>query len=143
MNLTSHMSRIDDVGSLSRIETLLVSLQKLLANELEAIARCDFSDIETLNSEKTALVADLEAAMSASSSSDQSGASQNTELNDLRERVVSATGQVRAMAHANTVLMGDAMSAITAKLGIDTRAQSYDRRARKVTQARRYASKSV
>lgn len=144
MNQSLSWNHVNDLESLGHIEALLGRLQSTLDKELSAVARFDFQDIERIDGEKRELVVELTGFMQSKSGQPALAGQEVGEAErELKRRVVLATGHVRAMIHANSALLGEAIMAITAKLGIDARPQSYDRRARSVVPSRRASSTSA
>lgn len=135
-------------ADLLRTEALLDALYGTLEAEIQAIARCDFEAIARIGVDKEQFLIQLEDAAGTSltlQSEDKlvQAREEGREDKAIRRRVSYAAVRVRAMMRANHALMGEAIGAISAKLGTDTRAQSYDKRARSVGQTRRPSSKSI
>tara|TARA_R110002096_G_scaffold143328_4_gene299316 strand:- start:112049 stop:112474 length:426 start_codon:yes stop_codon:yes gene_type:complete len=141
MNLSASWSAGQDLDSLVKAEALLARLFDVLEQELQAVARFDIEVVTGLDGDKRELVGQLEAL----TGQDKSGsvASTSEEMRDAKARVSLAAGQVRAMIYANSALLGEAIAAITAKLGVDSRVQGYDNRARTVGPTRRSSTTSI
>tara|TARA_R110002073_G_scaffold140253_10_gene290889 strand:- start:53367 stop:53792 length:426 start_codon:yes stop_codon:yes gene_type:complete len=141
MNLSASWSAGQDLDSLVKAEALLARLFDVLEQELQAVARFDIEVVTGLDGDKRELVGQLEA-LTGQDKSD-SVASTSEEMRDAKARVSLAAGQVRAMIYANSALLGEAIAAITAKLGVDSRVQGYDNRARTVGPTRRSSTTSI
>lgn len=145
-------SESQDIASLTHMEALLERMQSVLEQELSAVARFDVEAIVSLGSDKEELMLELQTATGKSASANSSenaaqshaaAATNDSDEQAARRRVRNLAGQVRAMMRANSALMEEAIKAITAKLGIETGAQSYDRRARTVPSTRRSSYTSI
>ncbi len=149
MTLAAAGQSSDRAIDLLHTEALLDSLYETLEAEIQAIARCDFTEVTRIAVDKEDFLLQLEDAAGTSmaiQSEDKRDRLRNEEKETraIRRRVSFAAARVRAMMRANSALMGEAIGAISAKLGTDTRSvQSYDKRARTVGQPRRPASKSI
>ncbi len=148
MNDSAAVKGASRVAYYLRAETVLDTLFDVLGQEIEAIAHCDFDEILRIGQEKEKLVVQLKdaAAFSEKQSEDEKNLQSHDERereHALKKRVSHSAGQVRAMMRANSALLGEAQKAISAKLGLDTSVQSYDRRARTVGRTRRPSSKSI
>lgn len=134
---------VHDVESLTKVEALLGTLEKTLSEEVSAVARLDVEALTRLDAVKQEIVLELEACKPSSDTPMPFAEALTDEQRDIKHRVLLATGHVRAMIHANSALLTEAIAIITAKLGIDSRPQSYDRRARGVAAVHRSLSRSV
>ena len=146
MNPSASWSDVQSVESLMHMDTLLGRLQSVLDEELRAVGRFDFEAMALLDRDKRELVGEIEVVVQAGATNvalSTSNSHSNQEERELQTRVAIAAGQVRATIHANSALLGEAIAAISAKLGLDSRVQSYDKRARSVRPARRSSSKSI
>lgn len=146
MNLSASWSGAQGAESLMHMEALLGRLQSVLDEELRAVGRFDFEAMTQIDRDKRELVGEIEEVVDAgtqSASIDSNSKRAGKEERELQTRVAIAAEQVRAMIHANSALLGEAIAAISAKLGLDSSVQSYDKRARTVGPARRPSSKSI
>ncbi len=144
MNLSASWSKGQDLGSLMRAESLLGRLFDVLDEELNAVARFDIEVITRIDGDKRELVCQLEELTGSPASKENSdGEVSDEELRDAKARVSLAAGQVRAMIYANSALLGEAIAAISAKLGVDSKVQGYDSRARTVGPVRRSSNQSI
>lgn len=145
MNLSASWSGGQNAESLVHMEALLGQLQLVLDKELQAVGRFDMKAIAQIEIDKGTLVGELEGIAGAGETAvpDTLSSGALKEQRELQRRVAIAAEQVRAMIHANSALLGEAIKAISAKLGLDSQVQSYDKRARTVGPARRPSSKSI
>jgi hypothetical protein len=146
LNLSASWSGAQSVESLMHMEALLGRLQSVLDEELNAVGRFDFEAMALIDRDKRELVGEIEVVVDAGIKNvAPASVSSNPDKGEreLQARVAIAAEQVRAMIHANSALLGEAISAISAKLGLDSRVESYDKRARTVGPARRPSSKSI
>jgi flagellar biosynthesis/type III secretory pathway chaperone len=141
MNLSASWSSGQNLDSLVKAEDLLARLFDVLEQELQAVARFDIEVVTRLDGDKRELVGQLEAL----TGQDASGpvAPPSEDMREAKARVSLAAGQVRAMIYANSALLGEAIAAISAKLGVDSRVQGYDNRARTVGPTRRSSTTSI
>ncbi len=128
-----------------RAEQLLGHLHSVLEQELQAISRYDLGAMAEIDGDKQRLVHQLDEMMRADSSDASLAESEESdeELRITRMRVVLAVGQVRAIVYANSALLGEAIAAIAAKLGVDSGVQGYDSRARTVGPIRQSSTTSI
>ncbi|MCP4448134.1 MAG: hypothetical protein GY811_22775 [Myxococcales bacterium] len=145
MNLTASWSEGQDLESLVKAEVLLGRLFDVLDKELKAVACFDIKVITQIDGDKQELVHQLEELTGVDSSAEASSESEESEeeLRDAKARVSLTAGQVRAMIYANSALLGEAIAAISAKLGVDSKVQGYDNRARAVGPFRRSSTQSI
>ena len=145
MNFSASWSEGQDLDSLVEAEALLGRLFDVLDQELNAVARFDIDVITRIDGDKRELVRQLEelATQEKSAAVSTSGEESHEEMRDAKARVSLAAGQVRAMIYANSALLGEAIAAITAKLGVDSSVQGYDNRARTVGPTRRSSTTSI
>ncbi len=143
MNLSASWSSGQNLDSLVKAEDLLARLFDVLEQELQAVARFDIEVVTQHRdaSHRSELVGQLEAL----TGQDASGpvAPPSEDMREAKARVSLAAGQVRAMIYANSALLGEAIAAISAKLGVDSRVQGYDNRARTVGPTRRSSTTSI
>ncbi len=144
MNLSASWSEAQDLGSLRKAESLLERLYAVLEEELNAVARFDIDVITRIDGDKRELVRQLEELTAGNGPKESSdGEVSDEELRSTKARVSLAAGQVRAMIYANSALLGEAIAAISAKLGVDSKVQGYDSRARTVGPIRRSSTQSI
>jgi flagellar biosynthesis/type III secretory pathway chaperone len=145
VNLSASWSEGQDLDSLAKAESLLGRLFDVLDEELSAVGRFDIEVITRLDGDKRELVRQLEelTAQENSGAARSSSEVSSEEMRDAKARVSIAAGEVRAMIYANSALLGEAIAAISAKLGVDSRVQGYDNRARTVGPTRRSSTTSI
>ncbi len=142
MNQLVSWAANQSLDSLGRAEVVLGHLHDVLNAELQAISRYDLRGMAEIDGDKKRLVRQLEEMMEVGSSTAESKES-DEETRTTRIRVSLAAGQVRAMVYANSALLGEAIAAIAAKLGVDSGVQGYDSRARTVGPIRQSSTTSI
>lgn len=139
MQHTLHIEHLRDPQDAERAEKLLSELCEVLEAERRAVASFDLPTIASLGDDKVRLAGAL-SALAQDGAAKESGWRPGAES---QRRLRDASQRAQVLARANSALLSDAISVISGRLGIATKTQSYDRRARRVTESRRTASKAI
>ena len=136
MNQISPWLDRQSADSLARVETLFSDLKEILDEELVAISQFQLEAIDDLSCRKEHLLTEFETISNGGVEAAEEPANSDENRN-LKLRISRMAGQVRAMLRANSALMEEAIATMTAKIGLERGAQSYDRRARTSEPVRR------
>ncbi len=133
MDANPEWIQLEDLPSLEALRDLLGQLEEILDCERAAVGALDQEQLTTATAAKHELIRNLEQLAEPVRDLPDDAVivrSDDMEHRRLRAEAADYMMRVRAKARANALLLRDAMDAVSAALGIDPGAATYDKRAR-------------